>query len=113
MSPHLGRKRDVTNGYHNANVTHSSFESAPSSFERPAESDDDATPGSRIRDAIARLDAIAAEHGDAARLAFDRVADSLPQPLSKAAWPIVQAANDDVCHCPDCEGRGDAGEGDA
>jgi NAD-dependent SIR2 family protein deacetylase len=66
----------------------------------------------RIRAALARLDDAIEAHGDLAREVCDDAADALE---SAAELPDVQAANDDVevCRCPDCEGRGDAGEGDA
>jgi hypothetical protein len=62
----------------------------------------------RVRAALARLDACIATHGDKGREICDRLAADLPG---------LEAANDDApraetCPCPDCEGRGDAGEGD-
>lgn len=79
--------------------------------------------------ALARLDELVAVHG-AARLSAalarsgDPVAAVVTAALSDAGeqmgpaylpGPVrdVQAANDDVCRCPSCEGRDDRGEGDA
>lgn len=81
--------------------------------------------------ALARLDELVAVHG-AARLsdALARsghtvaaaVAAALPDAdTQRAHGPaylpgpvrVVDAANDDVCRCPSCEGRDDRGEGDA
>lgn len=80
-----------------------------------ADNDDAESPVDlpRIRAALARLDAVVAAGGDLAGEVCEAKAAELWGKV--AELPDVQAANDDVevCPCPDCEGRGDAGEGDA